>query len=121
MRKIKIRTMHIKNPCTELEYYFLLKGGFCGIEIRDTCDGMSVARIIPGTPEEVYRFSLKLAKKNVTPIALDDVVDDYIYEHWQSKCSSYLLQADPRACLDCGERDAEPVGDLLAGVAANKG
>jgi len=93
----------------------------CGIEIRDARSAETATRIIPDSAERVHRFLLKLARHTVTPCALDDLADDYIYEHWQSKRSLYLLQTDPHAGLDCGERDTEPVGDLLTRVAANEG
>ena len=121
MQKIKIREVHIKNPCMELEYYLLLKGGVCGIEIRDAHSGEAAVRFVPDVAEKVYRFLVKLAKTTVTPVGLDDMVDDYIYEHWQSQCSLYLLQANPRARLDRGKRNVEAVGDLRTGVAANEG
>ncbi len=121
MQKIKIKTTHIKNPRMELEYYFLLKGGMCGIEIRDTCDGASAARFVPDAPEAVYKFLLKLAQNALCPVHLGDVVDDYIYENWQLKRRLYPLQTDPCAGLDRGKRDAETVGNLLAGIATDEG
>lgn len=121
MQKIKIKTTHIKTPRMVLEYYLLLKGGKCGIEIRDACDGTSAARFVPNVAEKVYKLLVKLARHTVTPDHLDDVVDDYIYERWQSKRRLYLLQTNPCAGLDCGKRDAESVGDLLTGEAANEG
>ena len=121
MQKIKIKTIHINNPRMELEYYLLLKGGMCGIEIRDAHSKESAARFIPDVAEKVYKFLVKLARHTVTPCALDDLADDYIYEHWQSKRSLYFLQTGPRTGLDCGERDAEQVGDLLTCVTADEG
>ena len=126
MQKIKIKTIHIKTPRIKtprmvLEYYLLLKGGECGIEIRDTYGEESAARFIPDVAEKVYKFLVKLARHTVTPDHLDDVVDDYIYERWQSKRRLYLLQTNPRAGLDCGKRDGQTVGDLLTGKTANEG
>ncbi len=121
MRKIKICEVHIKKPRTNLEYYLLLKGGICGIEIRDTCGGASAARFVPDTPEKVYGFLLKLAGHSLYPVHLGDVVDDYIYENWLGENRLELLRTDTDACLDRGKRNAEPVGDLLASVAADEG
>lgn len=106
MQKIKIKTTHIKTPEAELrlEYYLLLKGGMCGIEVRNTCDGESAARFVPDTPEKVYKFLLKLARYNLCPVHLGDVVDDYIYENWSDKGSLQLLCAGTDAGLDRGKR-----------------
>ncbi len=84
MQKLKIKEVHIKTPEAEirLEYYFILKGGMCGIKIRDACNGASATRFVPGTPEEVCRLARKLARHTVQPAHLGNVVDDYIYENW---------------------------------------
>lgn len=121
MQKIKIKQTHVKTPCMKLEYYLVLKGGMCGIEIRDTYGEESAVRFVPDAPEAVYKFLLKLAQNALCPAHLGDVVDDYIYENWQSKRSLYFLQTDPGAGLDRGKRDAEPVGNLRAGIAADEG
>lgn len=121
MQKIKIKQTHVKTPCMKLEYYLVLKGGMCGIEIRDTYGEESAVRFVPDVAERVYKLLVTLAGHTVTPCALDDVVDDYIYGRWQSKRSLYFLQTDPGAGLDRGKRDAEPVGNLRAGIAADEG
>lgn len=121
MKKIKICEVHIKKPRTSLEYYFLLKGGLCGIEIRDTCDGANAARFVPDTPEKVYKLLLRLARYSVYPVHLGDVVHDYIYEKWLDDGSLQLLCADADACFDRGKGNVEEVGDLLAGIATDEG
>ncbi len=121
MQKLKLCAAHMKNPRKELEYYFLMKGGMCGIEIRDTHSGETAVRFVPDNVEKVYKFLLRLARNTVTPIHLDDVIDDYIYERWYSKRSLYFLQAGPCAGFDRGKRNAEPFGNLLTGVAADEG
>lgn len=123
MQKVKIKAVHEKTPTTEmcLEYYLVLKGGLCGIEVRDTRSKESAVRMIPDMAEKTYQLLVKLARHTITPIALDDVVDNYISERWRSKRGLYLLHTGADAGLDCGQRNAEPVGDLLAGVSANEG
>ncbi len=123
MQKVKIKAVHEKTPTTEmcLEYYLVLKGGLCGIEIRDTHSKESAVRMIPDMAEKTYQLLVKLARHTITPIALDDVVDNYISERWRSKRSLYLLNTDADAAFDRTKRDTEPVGDLLAGVSANEG
>lgn len=122
MQKIKIKKVHVKTPEAELrlEYYFLMKGGMCGIEVRNTCDGESAARFVPDTPEKVYKFLLKLARYNLCPVHLGDVVDDYIYEKWSMQNRFEILYTSADARLDRGERQGEQLGDLRAGVAANE-
>ena len=121
MQRIKIKQTRLKTPRMKLEYYLVLKGGMCGIEIRDTHSNESAVRFIPDTAEKVYRFLVRLARHTVTPCTLDDVVDDYIYGRWQSKRGLYLLVTDSYTGLDSGERDTEAIGDLLPGVATDEG
>ena len=121
MQKIKIKTTHIKNPRMELEYYLLLKGGMCGIEIRDACSGVSATRLIPDAGERVHKFLMRLARHAVTPCTLNDVVDDYIYENWLGQRRLELLCAGTDARLNRGKRQGKKRRDLRAGVSANKG
>ena len=123
MQKIKIKTMHLKTPTTEvcLEYYLVLKGGLCGIEIRNAHSKERAMRMIPDSIERVHMFLLKLARGRLFPVHLDDVVDDYIRENWLGQGRLELLCAGADARLNRGKRQRKKRRDLRAGVSANKG
>lgn len=123
MQKIKVKTAHVRTPEAKarLEYYFLMKGGMCGIEIRETCGGVSTTRFVPDDPEKVYELLRKLARNTLFPVHLGDVVEDYIYEHWLRQGRFELLRTDADTRLDCGERKRELLGDLRARITTNEG
>ena len=123
MQKIKIKTMHLKTPTTEvcLEYYLVLKGGLCGIEIRNAHSKERAMRMIPDSIERVHMFLLKLARGRLFPVNLNDVTDDYIYKNWSSQRRFELLRAGADARLNRGERQRKKCGDLRACVSTDKG